>query len=305
MVDYLVVDINTETKDKQTALHLACGTGNVQIIGILIARGAYADYYDRCKRTPFMFALRNNNYEAFRMLINEGVKLYKCDSSLNSMLHCAAAYGNCPILKYLIGILKQTKNKSNLYPWEVAVGKGHLACAQLLDDHSTVEEERFDFSGNIMMNVMRNISGTQEAMDMLVYLLDTKHFGINAQDYNGFTLLHYCCSISEDDYIKSRMKELSGYSLRELKEEYRSVQDRVINLLISYGINKTIQNKNKETAFEMCVENANLTGIRLLMSDDIDLDYQTSNGLTILYYLGSIASLSNEEIKFVYNRIIK
>jgi ankyrin repeat protein len=156
-----------------------------------------------------------------------------------------------------------------------------------------------------MMNVMRNISGTQEAMDMLVYLLDTKHFGINAQDYNGFTLLHYCCSISEDDYIKSRMKELSGYSLRELKEEYRSVQDRVINLLISYGINKTIQNKNKETAFEMCVENANLTGIRLLMSDDIDLDYQTSNGLTILYYLGSIASLSNEEIKFVYNRIIK
>jgi hypothetical protein len=55
----------------------------------------------------------------------------------------------------------------------------------------------------------------------------------------------------------------------------------------------------------MCVENANLTGMRLLMSDDIDLDYQTSNGLTILYYLGSMASLGNEEIKFVYNKIIK
>jgi ankyrin repeat protein len=249
MVNYNSVDINTETKDKQTTLHLACGTGNLQIISILMACGAYVDYYDRYKRTPFMFAVRNSNYEAFRMLMSEGVKLYKCDSSLNSMLHCAAAYGNYPVLKYLIGILKQTKNKSNLYPWEVAVGKGHLACAQLLDNKFTVEEERFDFSGNIMMSMMRNITGTQESMDMLVYLLDTKHFGINTQDYNGFTLLHYCCSINEDDYIKSRTKEMTDYSLRQIKEEYSNVQDRVITLLIKYGINKTIQNKNNETAF--------------------------------------------------------
>jgi ankyrin repeat protein len=137
-VGYPFVDINTETKDKQTALHLAAGIGNTNIINTLIAHSAYVDYYDRCKRTPFMFAIRNNNYEAFRMIMNEGVKLYKCDSSLNSMLHCAAAYGNYPVLSYLIGVLKQTKNKANLYPWEVAVGKGHLACAQLLDDKATV-----------------------------------------------------------------------------------------------------------------------------------------------------------------------
>lgn len=210
------------------------------------------------------------------------------------MLHYAAAYGNYSVLSYLVNVLKQTKNKTNFYPWEVAVGKGHLACAQLLDDSSTVEEGHFEFSSNITMNMMRHITGTTEAIDMLVYLLNCKHFPIGAQDYNGYTLLHYCCSISEEDYIKGRTKELMNYSARELKEEYRCMQEKVIGLLLRSGINRTIFNKNKETAFEMCVENGNLTGMRLLMGEEIDLEYQTSNGMTILHYLASMAALGRE-----------
>jgi hypothetical protein len=75
--------------------------------------------------------------------------------------------------------------------------------------------------------------------------------------------------------------------------------------LLRYGLNRTLLNKNKESAFEMCVENGNLTGMRLLMNEEIDLDYQTSNGLTILHYLASMAALGNEEIKFVYQRLAK
>lgn len=142
-------------------------------------------------------------------------------------------------------------------------------------------------------------------MDMLVYLLNSKCFPINSQDYNGYTLLHYCCSISEEDYIKARSKELYEFSLREIKEEYRTLQEKVITLLLKYGLNRSILNKNKDTAFEMCVENGNLTGIRLLMSDDIDLEYQTSNGTTIMQYLSNMAALGIEEIKFVYHKLTK
>jgi len=45
------------------------------------------------------------------------------------------------------------------------------------------------------------------------------------------------------------------------------MQERVIGLLLRYGINRNLLNKNKENAFEMCVENGNLTGMRLLMSE--------------------------------------
>lgn len=83
------------------------------------------------------------------------------------------------------------------------------------------------------------------------------------------------------------------------------MQDKVIGLLLRYGIQRSLLNKNKETAFEMCVENGNLTGMRLLMSEEIDLDYQTSNGMTILHYFASMAALGSEEIKFVYQRILK
>lgn len=70
MIEYTSVDINAQTKDKQTAVHLAAGTGNVKILSMLLARNAYTDYYDRCKRTPFMFAIRNNNYASFTYLMN-------------------------------------------------------------------------------------------------------------------------------------------------------------------------------------------------------------------------------------------
>jgi ankyrin repeat protein len=47
-------------------------------------------------------------------------------------LHYAAAYGNLFILKYLLEFIKQVQNKERLYPWDIAIGKGHLACAKYL-----------------------------------------------------------------------------------------------------------------------------------------------------------------------------
>jgi ankyrin repeat protein len=122
------------------------------------------------------------------------------------MLHYAAAYGNYHVLRYLLGVLKQTKNKDNLYPWEIAVGKGHLSCAVLLESNFTVDEMKFNFSGNILLATMKNLVGTDECIDMVKYLVESTHFSINCQDYNGFTPLHYCCSLSEEDYIKTRIK---------------------------------------------------------------------------------------------------
>lgn len=59
------------------------------------------------------------------------------------MLHYAAAYGNFRIMNPLLQRLMQRKNKRNYYPWELAVGKGHIGCARILEDPNTVSEEEF------------------------------------------------------------------------------------------------------------------------------------------------------------------
>ena len=51
---------------------------------------------------------------------------------MNTLLHYAAAYGNIQAILILKDKQDQCKNKKGLYPWEVAIHKGHLGAAQLL-----------------------------------------------------------------------------------------------------------------------------------------------------------------------------
>jgi ankyrin repeat protein len=48
-----------------------------------------------------MVAIRNNNNECLVRLIENGCKLEKVDSSLNTLLHYAAAYGNIEAIHIL------------------------------------------------------------------------------------------------------------------------------------------------------------------------------------------------------------
>ena len=41
-----------------------------------------------------MYAIRNHNNDVLVKLLSEGSKINKTDTSLNSLLHYAAAYGN-------------------------------------------------------------------------------------------------------------------------------------------------------------------------------------------------------------------
>jgi ankyrin repeat protein len=67
---------------------------------------------DKYKRTPAMFAIRNHNNDFLFKILEEGCKIDKLDSSQNSLLHYAAAYGNIEAIVFLKAQnVMQTKNK--------------------------------------------------------------------------------------------------------------------------------------------------------------------------------------------------
>ena len=64
-----------------------------------------------------MIAVRNNNNDCFMKLVENGCRIDKIDSSMNSLLHYAAAFGNMEAIL----MLQETdcpyrKNKKGLYP---------------------------------------------------------------------------------------------------------------------------------------------------------------------------------------------
>lgn len=65
-----------------------------------------------------MYAIRNHNNNILYKLLVAGCRPYKSDSTLNTLLHYAAAYGNIEAIKMLLNNnIYQCKNKRNYYPW--------------------------------------------------------------------------------------------------------------------------------------------------------------------------------------------
>lgn len=67
------LDIN-ECKNTigENPVFIATVTGNINLLSVLISRGAKPDIYARCGFTPLHVAIINDNYEIVKMLIENG-----------------------------------------------------------------------------------------------------------------------------------------------------------------------------------------------------------------------------------------
>jgi ankyrin repeat protein len=83
-----------------TILHLAAGTGQKELVRILLDKGFNPEHPDNFRRTPLMIAIRNYQNEIFFMIFQSLQRYYKRDYSYNTLLHYAAAYGNLEIVKF-------------------------------------------------------------------------------------------------------------------------------------------------------------------------------------------------------------
>ena len=95
---------------------------------------------------------------------------------------------------------EQTKNKKGLYPWEIAIYKGHLGAAKLLEP-----DEAFDFVEDPLFFALSNIRGTTDYMEYISYIKDKMMSDIYYQDaVTGNGYLHLICQANEEEYIKTR-----------------------------------------------------------------------------------------------------
>lgn len=100
MNDRFFFELKEEVKEVIGELfYLVAGTGNIEIFRLLIERmpsflSISFEKSEKFRRTPLMFAIRNHNNEILYQLLEEGCKYSKSDSTENTLLHYAAAYGN-------------------------------------------------------------------------------------------------------------------------------------------------------------------------------------------------------------------
>lgn len=93
LLDDQLIEKNIQTKEGMNVLHLAAGTGQKDVVKMLLEKGIMVEP-DNYRRTPIMMAIRNNHNDIFFNLFTASTKYYRRDFSHNTLLHYAAAYGN-------------------------------------------------------------------------------------------------------------------------------------------------------------------------------------------------------------------
>lgn len=86
----------------QTALHMAAMNGKVDILTILIARGANVNIQDDEGVSPLMVAAKAGQLEAVQALIAQGAKIELQDKLGENALHIAAGHGKKDVVEALL-----------------------------------------------------------------------------------------------------------------------------------------------------------------------------------------------------------
>ena len=88
--------------DGCTPLHIAADTGQVEIMTILLERGANFEVKDDQRRSPLCIAVERSNVEAVRVLLEKGANPNAAAKAGWSLLHSAVFSGNIKIVRLLI-----------------------------------------------------------------------------------------------------------------------------------------------------------------------------------------------------------
>lgn len=139
MVELLLekgADINAKEGFKRTPLHFAASSGHDEIVRLFIAKGAYLNEKDSFILTPIFRAAYSGHQSIVEMLLSVGISISTTEKNGVTLLHAAALSGNPELVEMLLdkGIGRNVRNRYGKTPLHFAASRGHKAVINLLFD---------------------------------------------------------------------------------------------------------------------------------------------------------------------------
>ncbi|XP_061836402.1 death-associated protein kinase 1 [Nerophis lumbriciformis] len=127
-------DVNQPNKHGTPPLLIAAGCGNIQIIEVLMRKGAEIKANDKSGANAIYYAARHGHVDTLKFLHGKKCPLDIQDKSGETALHVAARYGNVDVVSYLCSIRANPdlSDREKETPLHCAAWHGYSAVARAL-----------------------------------------------------------------------------------------------------------------------------------------------------------------------------
>lgn len=212
-------DVNIRAKYGNTALIIACDETFIEVVRMLLDRGAMIDAYrtDVCKQPTCLFAaIKQENEELVRLLLEHGANPNQSHYKTHLQpIHFAAEMGNSKILELLITykVDVNARYTTDITPLGVAAIHDRVENAEILIQYGA--DINYQGRSGFTPLIDACFSASHGVANILLYQSD---ININATDDEGRTALCHLCGASlvtkvvpsgeSEDYHKKARQQL-------------------------------------------------------------------------------------------------
>lgn len=251
---------------RMTPLMWAAAYGHLPLVQYLLDEAkARVLGKDKFKRTALTMAVRNGHTKIASLLLQRGSEWDHPDSSMNTPLHYAAAYGwlDCIELLLKAGADVNSQNSWKISPINIAMLKNHHGCVKRFLEEPNVDVNGKDDKGRTLI-MLALCSLDDESHDFISFLLK-KGADPNIADLQGLASLHYIAKYQPKNHDDNNRPSKIVYR-RQIE-----IQKKVAQLLIQNGADLSLKNKDNHTAFSLCLQMDNAPLLEFL-KDKVSLN---------------------------------
>ncbi|KAL8622950.1 hypothetical protein ACOMHN_027071 [Nucella lapillus] len=263
------VNVNKQvsaSKNKMSPLMVAAERGCLNMVRLLVQSGASVELLDKLKRSALTHAVINGNTNVASYLLYLGADPNRRDSSGNSLVHYAAAYGWFHCLKLLIkdaGATYDVDNDWKTTPLAIAFLKGHPGIVDYLLNLPNTDINFKDDKGMTLVSIATSSRLQPGLEEQIAYLVKEKKADPTVPDLEGYTALHHLCA----NNIRLKGSQWSPM----VCEKGMDTSLKVANILLDAGCDISQPSNVGKTPVSLALDQVNFKLVELLVQQGAEI----------------------------------